>query len=495
MHLLERMLHAFCAAVAVTTHHSTRNPRNVEPVDKRALLQEGRTENWACLTSPFAPQGKLADAVWPAGGVFLDTVPYKLCDTSNDLGAVLDQWGNVDCWNFQWLAAFALPGGHSHGLFVDAGMNVGTCSMLALALGHRVVAFEPNHAAIVGALLSAEANGPGALERLEVHEQLVSDGSDAAAVFQCKSTKAAPCEIPYQVVKLAGCVSGKALPGGGGEDAVPSELLARFPGKTFIPMLQTCRQTVRLDHVVDEFITVLKMDVDGSEMPALRGARALFLARKVGVLHIELVESEMESIGVSFADVRALVEGEYGYTMFAMVACPTCEDGSVTTGTANACATRLDASNAWLRKGFERQYQQHDWNDMEGGSPIACPAGQCLAMGHALIPVDQFEGGPWEGGANYLFAAVSPMLVERAQEAAKETLTRCLPGRWSKEGRRGLAARVVRGAAAVAASMTTLNGGRDFVLAAAFVVLALVGWKVVAGSARVPRSRQSPTTG
>jgi len=481
-------------AVAVVGARNLRdtgsNPRNFLPADKRALLQEGRAQGWPCLTSPFSPQGKLADAAWPAGGVFLNTVPYKMCDKdSRDLADVADKWGNVDCWNFPWLAALTLPTlqgkQQSRGLFVDAGMNVGTCSMLALALGHRVVAFEPSRQCVVGALLSAEANGVEVLERLEVRQQLLSDSSAGAAVFQCKSTDVAPCgALPYQVVEIAACnAPGKALPSGSGQVATPPELLARFPGKTFAPFSgheatgmpdeeegAACYQTVRLDRVVKEYVAVLKVDVDGSEMAALRGARALFLARQVGALHIELVQSELKSIGTSFADVRALVEGEYGYTMFAMVSCPTCQAGSVTAGTAHACATSLGEGNAWLRKGFERQYQQHNVND---GRPIACPAGQCLAMGHYLVPVDQYAD---PGRFNYLFAAVSPALVQRAKETAREAQSRCLPGDWNAGAEPGVV-QAVR----AAVSVSLRESGREWgvAFAPAFVVFVLVGWRVV----------------
>lgn len=82
----------------------------------------------------------------------------------------------------------------------------------------------------------------------------------------------------------------------------------------------------RLDWMLRERakIHVMKMDIDMSELPALAGARDLFLMRKVDILHLELVPEEINKTSFSGNDLAQLLEVVYGYSLFVIKWCWTC---------------------------------------------------------------------------------------------------------------------------------------------------------------------------
>jgi len=78
-----------------------------------------------------------------------------------------------------------------------------------------------------------------------------------------------------------------------------------------------CMQSARLDYLLkdERHVHVMKIDVDGLELQALDGARALFLERRVDFAQIEVVYNEMRNSGTSWADFLQLVEVQYGYEL------------------------------------------------------------------------------------------------------------------------------------------------------------------------------------
>eukprot|EP00741_Cyanophora_paradoxa_P003397 tig00000704_g3300.t1 len=147
-------------------------------------------------------------------------------------------------------------------LVVDVGANLGYFSALAASLGCEVQAFEPQHALHPFFALTAAANGFE--RRVTLHRLAVTSRSGRRLALQRH-----PNSGSAQVLDA----------GAGGR-----------------PALATLASTSLDDHFKNETrdILLLKIDIEGHELEALRGAEGLLAARRVAHVLVELKRDAQE---------------------------------------------------------------------------------------------------------------------------------------------------------------------------------------------------------
>jgi len=178
------------------------------------------------------------------------------------------------------LPQLLLPGD----IFIDGGANIGVFSLIgALAVGPtgRVLACEPAPGTM--ALLRANA-GENQLASLELHEVALSDcpGRARFTVFDAGSGLAS--FAPEHAAGRQVDVSVTTL------DALTEGL--------------------------DSPVSVVKLDIEGAEAKALRGARAL-IARHAPIFLMEIEPEHLARQDSSIRDIRAVLEPE-GYAAYAI---------------------------------------------------------------------------------------------------------------------------------------------------------------------------------
>ena len=170
-------------------------------------------------------------------------------------------------------------------LFVDIGANVGWHTLLALSLGHTVIAFEPM-AANVKLLKHGLCLNPGLGDNLELHEVALTDMSDCTIGSAADNTGDGILLCGQQQAQaLQDAVSAGASRGGG-------EVGQRHRANTG-----------RMDYYlhVGPQIDLLKIDVEGHELSVVRSGATIF-ERKRGHIPPAYIISEfspgsMEKLG------------------------------------------------------------------------------------------------------------------------------------------------------------------------------------------------------
>ncbi len=168
---------------------------------------------------------------------------------------------------------------------VDVGANIGyTAGLMAMRVGRegRVLCFEPH---------------PEVFAALQENISLVRQGDDVGAI---DAFQIALSDHAGEATLL--CDEGFTFNRGSGRiDETASE--ARSVQRLSVP-------TARLDDFVDGRIAVAKIDVEGHELPVLRGAERILTRR--GVDHIVY-----EDFGGAGSDVHRVLRG-YGYVLYAL---------------------------------------------------------------------------------------------------------------------------------------------------------------------------------
>jgi FkbM family methyltransferase len=151
------------------------------------------------------------------------------------------------------------------GLYVDLGVNQGTLVKAAVARGHPAVGFE------------AIAQN---------------------YVFFLESTRNLQCRESVRVFHIAASErSGDLLQFSEnqlGENMRNGQQLAVTDSNDLFSLQHVF--TMRLDEVIDSQITLLKLDIEGGETSALKGARCLLQQGLVDFIHSEFSPSNMESV-------------------------------------------------------------------------------------------------------------------------------------------------------------------------------------------------------
>jgi FkbM family methyltransferase len=166
-----------------------------------------------------------------------------------------------------------------HSLVLDIGANMGLFSMLSAARGARVVAFEPSR------LLAARFSGNLGLNRLP-NVLLVTE-----AVSNSRGT------MPFYETRAGNCGVGRVFAFGHNKNPVPD-----YPVRT---------------NTIDAYVArfgmpaLIKMDIEGAEWLALKGASETFKRPDAPDLLIEFHPQEIRSLGGSLASCLTLLDS-YG---------------------------------------------------------------------------------------------------------------------------------------------------------------------------------------
>ena len=170
-------------------------------------------------------------------------------------------------------------------LVLDVGANLGYFTLMAAALGHRVIAFEPmGHN--VARLRSSVARNKGFAQRITLYQNAVSHTSNAAVALRAThSTNQGNGQIVSGETKEMHLVD-----------------------------------TVRLDDLhLQEPVALMKIDVEGFETAVLDGARALICAHQVHAIVLELSDATRQNVDCSVRRMLAFMEAS-GYELSDVVA-------------------------------------------------------------------------------------------------------------------------------------------------------------------------------
>lgn len=197
---------------------------------------------------------------------------------SLDLSCQIERWMYLN--NYEWVGRRVLRRLLRAGdVFVDCGAHVGFMTLAAarcVGPAGRVIAFEPMPETAERLGQNIRLNG---LTNVEVIAKAVSDRSGTAALHSFH------------------------------EGDAKDVSLGRLDGKTV--RRQTPVQTVRLDEAIQPPVRLIKLDVEGAELAALRGGRGLLAAcrphmlielnrltaRAFGYEPIDIVRWVLESVG------------------------------------------------------------------------------------------------------------------------------------------------------------------------------------------------------
>lgn len=212
----------------------------------------------------------------------------------------------------------AQPEKGGKGLYVDVGANIGVCAIEAAALGYRVIALEAEPRSF--ALLQDSARLNSLDGRLVVVNAAAWDSDGWRRIF-VEDGNFAHAIVPDDA-------SGASL-----------QLSSEWSNATF--QVDVIR-AVTLDTVVNETVALLNIDVHGSELRVLRGARTLM--RRHGVLCLRIAFSPLLVAVVGDSPLELLVElHNLGFDLFVM----------------DWGHARSSAASAWLQPSLFAAFVEH----------------------------------------------------------------------------------------------------------------------------------------
>jgi FkbM family methyltransferase len=204
----------------------------------------------------------------PEPGAFI-----RVADLENPIELALARRGLVEPQDVRFFLSLLEPGM----TVLDVGANIGMYTVLAarrVGPAGRVHAFEPTPA-VAGSLLRNIALN--ALDNVVVNEAAVSDTAGVATLF------------------LGETCDRSSLAGGGTPVQVEAVTLDGYLADCEVPK-----------------VDVVKMDVEGAEARALRGAGRLLAGEDAPVLMLEFNAEALGAAGSSEAELRGLLEW-HGY--------------------------------------------------------------------------------------------------------------------------------------------------------------------------------------
>lgn len=172
------------------------------------------------------------------------------------------------------------------GCFVDVGAHVGFFALYAAALGHQVHAFEPAQHHITAIKRSLQLNGPDLPKRFHLHEKIVADRKG---------------KMPFSTFPIG--------PDGSSFASVKS-------AKTTDDSEQV--DVARVSDVVQQSVDVMKIDVEGCEMQALRSSLRLIAGGNMHNMLVEVCPYLWPRCGSTWSDAervfgQLLAQGFYLY--------------------------------------------------------------------------------------------------------------------------------------------------------------------------------------
>jgi FkbM family methyltransferase len=232
-------------------------------------------------------------------GIPMDTVakPYRMClRPENDLISNIirqqHRWPDCDLLIDLWREKGPTSTGE---LYVDAGGNIGSCSLFMAAAGAKVVAFEPVPSNLFYFTRSIDMNirsGVFPRDRMQLYTVGVSNITEIAVIYSVDGNKG---------ISLVGKVLN--------------------PHK----MYENTNATITLHRLDDVLwpdrskpppaIRLLKIDVEGYEYRAIEGAHALFAANVIDTVKVEVSGNLLPRYGSSASALCDRLRS-YGYTLY-----------------------------------------------------------------------------------------------------------------------------------------------------------------------------------
>ena len=211
----------------------------------------------------------------------IDYAGYRLrCYPDSNSASNIFYFGHLYDWHEMRFLRRYLRAGDG---FVDVGANIGTYALLAASIvgpGGSVEAFEPSPVA-AGRLRETLASNQ--LSNVVLHEAAIGDANGTTE---------------FSI----------------GWDVTDSVFVPTDRYQQMRPRIQV--ELARLDDVLgDRSYAAGKLDVEGLELAALRGAAAHLEARNPPVWQIEVLANQLGKFGASVTDMFSLLR-EHGYDVF-----------------------------------------------------------------------------------------------------------------------------------------------------------------------------------
>ncbi len=206
----------------------------------------------------------------------------RITDVCNPIEARIVRHGMLEPDDVRFFLALLGPGM----TVLDVGANIGQYTLLAarrVGAAGRIHAFEPTPAVAASLRRNVAFNG---LSNVVLNEVAVS-ATPGSATFHMHP-----------------------------EDSDTNTIVAAYEGGTSIVVPAVTLDGYLFDHDLTA-ADVMKIDIEGAEMLALQGAKALLSGAGAPVILIEFNEEALTRNGASTRALREQLEG-YGYTCYAL---------------------------------------------------------------------------------------------------------------------------------------------------------------------------------
>jgi FkbM family methyltransferase len=287
-----------------------------------SVTSEPASEPWDAQT-PFAAPGLEREAcnwVHVTHYEVLGVVPYEQCvrhgaDLLSAHVAKHGHWKDCDILARLWRNASAAAAADDDGVFVDAGANIGSCSLLMLGLGATTIAFEPLPINLFYFTTSVLASPPAVRARLRLYPTALGNTTGRVRMFSDPRNR-------------GNSAVGQAI----GDTDARERMMVRhaFPAREaaavrgsmqveFNASLATLDDTLwpRGAKLPPPPIRLLKADVQGFEPQLFAGARRLIRAGLVPLIKFELARRWiLRQNGANAIDRLIRQMHEYGYNLF-----------------------------------------------------------------------------------------------------------------------------------------------------------------------------------
>lgn len=187
-------------------------------------------------------------------------------------------------------------------VIVDVGANIGSCSMLFASKTHKVYSFEPLARNFALLNKSIQEN-----KHLEGRIVATNAGIGPAGTIHMSQ------KVIYSET---GNFGNSIVEGGGGkDDTISKEELYRLASKGGRTYTRSVIHMTTLDHVIKEHVNYMKLDCQGCELKALRGATTLLKVHGVDLIRLEFAVDWIKAQKEDPLDLLLLLQS-YNYTIY-----------------------------------------------------------------------------------------------------------------------------------------------------------------------------------
>jgi FkbM family methyltransferase len=232
----------------------------------------------ACSLVPITPPSFLEPIQ-----KFTQCIRRNLDVVSNEIRS-LKRWRGCDN-PLQLLSEYVDPKGST--IFLDVGANIGSCSLLALATGATVIAFEPLPANLYYFHESIASLNPQWKNRLTLWPVALGAIKKEETIY--------------------------TEPGNAGNSALEFPTRAKRDNSKVVSVIPLDDILKDIIHLNNNF--VMKMDVQGYELHVLEGAKRLLESKRIKVIQTEISTEWLKNLGKKPSDMCAFL-WEAGFDIF-----------------------------------------------------------------------------------------------------------------------------------------------------------------------------------